>query len=74
MDSSGEIVLAKEEVLSEFEGDMYNPNINYVRKVTNVELPPSTVLFVRITALNVHNYEPGLLGFSYLHLFYNDQG
>jgi hypothetical protein len=29
---------------------------------------------IRITALNVINYDPGLLGFAYFHLFYNDAG
>ena len=30
------------------------------------------MLLIRVTALNVLNYEPGLLGFAYFHLFYND--
>jgi len=35
-------------------------------------VPSSAVLLIRVTALNVLNYEPGLLGFAYFHLFYND--
>lgn len=53
---------------------MNNPSINFLLTVSNEDVPPSTILLVRVIALNVFNYEPGLLGFAYLHLFYKDNG
>jgi hypothetical protein len=37
-------------------------------------LSSSAALLIRITGLNTLNYEPGLVGFSYFHLFYNESG
>jgi hypothetical protein len=70
IDSSGNQIISKEEVLSDLTGDMYNPNVNFIKKI-NDEVPPSAVLLIRITALNVLSYDPSLLGFAYFHLFYN---
>ena len=53
---------------------MYNPKIKFVKKIRNEELPSSTVLVISIIGLNILTYEPGLLGFSFLHLFYNEEG
>lgn len=54
--------------------DMYNPVVNYTRKVRNTIMPASTVVQIRIMSFSTLNYEPGLIGFSYFHLFYNGQG
>jgi len=53
---------------------MYNPKINFTKKIRNQEMLASTVVQIKILALSTLTYEPGLLGFSYFHLFFNAQG
>lgn len=73
-DHRKEEILPKEEGMGELSGDMYNPNIGVSAVVKNQVLPSSASLLIRITGLNTLNYEPGLVGFAYFHLFYNENG
>ena len=47
---------------------MYNPRVNYTKKIRKKEIPSSTVILIKIIALSTINYEPGLLGCCYVHL------
>ena len=53
---------------------MYNPKINYTKKIRKKEIPSSTVVLIKIMTINTLNYEPGLLGFCYIHLGFDLEG
>jgi hypothetical protein len=53
---------------------MYNPAVNYLRKVREKELPGSAVVLVRLMALDTLDFQPGLLGFAYFHLGFDEEG
>ena len=53
---------------------MYNPKVNYTKKIRKTNIPSSTVLFIKIMTIDTSEYEPGLLGFCYLHLCYDEDG
>lgn len=49
---------------------MYNPLVKYVRMVRNERLlTPTTVLFIRLLALNAFDYEIYMLGFTVFYMF-----
>lgn len=51
---------------------MYNPKVKYHKKINKVEVPGSTVLIIRIIGLSTLDYSPGILGFAYFHIGYDD--
>lgn len=53
---------------------MYNPTVNYVKKIKSKELPSSTVVLIRLMGISTLTYEPGLVGFAYLHLCFDSEG
>jgi hypothetical protein len=51
---------------------MYNPFVNFVKKIRNDKLiTPTTVLFIRLLALNALDYEIYMLGFTVFYFFFN---
>lgn len=69
-------MLPREEVLTDLSsGDMYNPFVNFVKKIRKEKLiTPSTMLFIRFLALNALDYEIYMLGFTVFYFFFNDNG
>ena len=43
-------------MLVELGDDMYNPKINYTKKVRKTNIPSSTVLFIKIMTINSLEY------------------
>lgn len=75
IDADGAHVLPKQEFLAEVGTDLYNPLVNYTRKVRNQSrLPPSTIIFIRMVALSALDYQVYSLGFSLLYLFFDKNG
>ncbi len=66
IDCEGIEVLPREEILTDLtSGDMYNPFVNFVKKIRNEKLiTPTTMLFIRFLALNSLDYEIYMLGFT----------
>lgn len=67
-------MIGAEEVLAEFTTDMYNPLVNFTKKIRNLSLPSSTVAIIKVMGVSTLSYEPGLLGFSYFHLGFDEGG
>lgn len=74
IDCQNDDILDMDEVMAEFGNDMYNPDVNYAKRVKTKEIPSSTVVLIRLMGISTLSYEPGLVGFSYLHLCYDSQG
>jgi len=76
IDSEGVEILPREEVLTDTGSqDMYNPFVNYVKKIRGEKLiTPTTMIFIRFLALNALDYEIYMLGFTVFYLFFNDNG
>jgi hypothetical protein len=73
IDSEGIEVLPREEILTDLTSpDMYNPFVNFVKKIRNDKLiTPTTMLFIRLLALNALDYEIYMLGFTVFYFFFN---
>lgn len=63
-----------DELLTEFGNDMYNPEVNYLKKIKNKEILSSTVVLIRLIGISTLSYEPGLVGFAYFHLCFDSEG
>jgi hypothetical protein len=74
VDHEGNEVVEREDVLGELGDDMYNPRVSYHKRVSNREIPGSTVLLVRVIGLSTLDYKPGVLGFAYFHLGFDSEG
>lgn len=68
-------VLPKEEILAEIGTDLYNPLVNFTKKIRNESrIPPSTIIFIRIVAISAIDYQVYSLGFSLIYLFLDKHG
>ena len=75
LDAESAHVLPREEFMAEVSTDLYNPLVNYTRKIRNeAKIPPSTVIFIRMIALSALDYQVYSLGFSLIYLFLDKDG
>ena len=49
-------IIEEEEMLVELGDDMYNPMVNYTKKIRKTNIPSSTVLLIKIMTINTLEY------------------